>query len=62
MQIKISFDTDAAAFEEVPQKEIARILDVIGQRILNEPTNSLPSFYMNVYDINGNRVGSAVVK
>jgi len=53
MNIKIQFETGNAAFEDAPEKEIARILRGIIERIADGACPDGGS----IRDYNGNRIG-----
>jgi len=61
MDIKITINTDNAAFEDYPEDEIARILHKIADSIEADECLLCVDNYP-VIDINGNTVGSLNVK
>ena len=57
MELVININIDNAAFCDIPEQEISRILEEYTQRIQREGVNDK----INLYDINGNYVGQAKV-
>lgn len=51
---EIKFETRVAAFDDMPQQEIARILEKAAEFV----RNSDPGFVHSVLDINGNSIGT----
>jgi hypothetical protein len=56
MEFKMRFDCDNAAFDDMPEMEIARILRATADKI--EAGGVGYNRYQNVRDINGNIVGT----
>lgn len=54
--ILIQIHTENAAFDEVPEVEMSRILRTLAEKI--EKDGVTPQ---NLYDYNGNRVGSVII-
>lgn len=54
MKFTLSFDMDNAAFE-APAAEVARILDTVADKVLNQGVDDGVGGL--IYDVNGNRVG-----
>lgn len=54
---KLSFDTDNAAFDDMPELEIARILRDIANRVESGEVSGYHKA-LNVRDINGNVIGT----
>ena len=55
MKFRLNLNCDNAAFDELPNHEIARILREAADRI---EAGDLPAGYTNLHDINGNAVGA----
>jgi len=61
MRLTIKIDTDNDAFQESGYaSEIQDIMKVLVLRILNAGCSSMSEFHFNLYDTNGNAVGSAM--
>jgi len=56
MEFKLRFDCNNAAFDDLPEYEIARILKSIGDHLLE--TGKPPEQHQNIVDVNGNIVGT----
>ncbi len=54
MQFTINMTCDNAAFEDNPEREVARILRNLAQTLRNGPASR---FYETIFDVNGNDVG-----
>lgn len=59
LQFRLTVNCDNAAFEESPEREIARILRTTAARL--EQNESFDT-YQNLRDLNGNVVGTAGLK
>ena len=53
--LKIRFDTDNAAFDDMKEIEVARILRELAGKI---ESGGASGMFQNVHDINGNIVGT----
>ena len=60
MKFIMRFDMNNAAFEDNPAREVARILYAAAQAI--ESADSVPEYFTNVRDENGNVVGAYAAK
>jgi len=61
MRFEVHVGMDNAAFEDVPGDELARILRYVANQVDARP-GPLSTDPIRLYDINGNRVGFAVVQ
>ena len=52
MRMEIEFNMDNAAFEEAPEEEVNRILNVIGSKVMNGFVGGA------IHDVNGNNIGN----
>ena len=59
---KLSFGADNAAFDDNLETEIARILREIADRVERDTAQSLCGKHKTIWDINGNNVGTFVLK
>jgi hypothetical protein len=62
MKCTIDISMDNAAFSDDPNEELARILEDLADKLRNEIMPATDPFRHKIYDINGNAVGSLVVK
>ena len=62
MQFEMKFDTDNAAFEDNFHEEIARILRSVAIDFADHEIDLSYTHYRNVYDANGNIVGTWRIK
>lgn len=56
----LTFSIDNAAFDENPAREVSRILAEVATTI--ESNDTVPDYFQNIRDINGNIVGTYAVK
>ena len=62
MKLTIQIQSDNEAFQPRPEPELARILENLAELLQNAPGNEqAPAVEYTLWDLNGNRVGTAVL-
>ncbi len=61
MNIRITLNTENAAFEDSPDSEVARILHKLADWFETDPAGILDGDRVPLFDVNGNKVGLAIV-